>query len=613
MRGFVGDENLPSNYLVNGFNAGRGFGGSRDLSGIESVEVLKGPRAALFGRGEPGGTVNLVTKRPTFDTEGELKVSAGSFDTYRTDVDWMTSLSDTVAIRLVGFYEDADSFRDTIETVKQGFSPSLVWQISEQSQLIYELEYSHQEVPFDRGVLALDGELGHIPESRFLGEPGDGPLETDVLGHQIEFQHHFNDEWAALIGFNYRDTSLEGFSTEAELSGSRQLLSVDGETLTRQRRYRDYDASYQVIRAEINGDFEMNGLQHRVIIGVDADQFENDQVFLRARAPSLSTNPSLEQLQAINIFNPVYGQYPLPTPSPQTDRLETQESIGVFVQDQISLTDKVDLRLGARYDDYRQKLNNRASATKTKQSETRVSPQLGVVYAVSDSVSVYAAYGENFRPLSGSDVNGNGFDPNQSTSIEAGVKFAMNDGALVGTVSVFKVEQDNILVVDDPSAFTLAAVGEAQSQGVELDVKGELGSGLSVWASYAYVDAKTNNDFFDANFGRTVPAGTSLLNIPEQQASVQLLKQTQLAGRPLDIGGGLLYVGKRNGYFGVDFDLPSYTTARIFTAYQLTEAITLRADVNNVFDETYYTNSFSDLWVQPGTPRSVNVSAAFRF
>ncbi|MEI8669222.1 TonB-dependent receptor plug domain-containing protein [Pseudoalteromonas sp. B131b] len=95
LRGFVGDENLPSNYLVNGFNAGRGFGGSRDLSGIESVEVLKGPRAALFGRGEPGGTVNLVTKRPTFDTSGELKLSVGSFDTYRADVDYTTPLMTT--------------------------------------------------------------------------------------------------------------------------------------------------------------------------------------------------------------------------------------------------------------------------------------------------------------------------------------------------------------------------------------------------------------------------------------------------------------------------------------------------------------------------------------
>lgn len=596
LRGFVGDENLPSNYLVNGFNAGRGFGGARDLSGIESVEVLKGPRAALFGRGEPGGTVNLVTKRPTFDTDGELRLSVGSYDTYRMDLDYTTPLSDSVAIRLVGFYEDAESFRDTIETTKQGFSPSIAWRVSDKSQLIYELEYSHQEVPFDRGVIAIDGELGLIPESRFLGEPGDGPMEADVLGHQLEFQHDFNDNWSGLLGFNYRDTSLEGAATE---TGFGEV--IDGE-INRFRRTRDYDATYHVFRAEVTGDVELGGLKHRLIIGIDSDKFENDQVFLRVRGD-----------QFINVFDPVYGAYPLPEPGPNTDRVETQESVGLFVQDQISLTEKLDIRIGARYDDYEQELNNRRSGTIAEQNESRISPQFGVVYKVTEATSVYAAYGENFRPLSGTDADGNGFEPNQSTSIEAGIKFSLNDGALFGTIAVFQVEQDNILVVDDPEAFTSAAIGEAESRGFEIDLNGEIADGLNLWASYAYVDAETKNAFFDANFGFTVEAGSPLLNIPEQQLSLQLVKQTAVSGRPLEYGGGLLYVGERNGFFGVDFDLPSYTIARAFVTYDVTDDIQVRAELDNLFDETYYTNSFADVWIQPGTPRSLRVSATYNF
>ncbi|WP_166420299.1 TonB-dependent siderophore receptor [Pseudoalteromonas sp. Z1A8] len=596
LRGFVGDENLPSNYLVNGFNAGRGFGGSRDLSGIESVDVLKGPRAALFGRGEPGGTVNLVTKRPTFDTSGELKLSIGSFDTYRADVDYTTPLSDDVAIRLVGFYEDAKSFRDTIETTKQGFSPSITWNIDDNSQLIYELEYSDQKVPFDRGVLAIDGELGLIPESRFLGEPGDGPIEADVLGHQLEFVHDFNDNWSVLLGANYRDTSLEGFATETGFDGV-----VDGE-VNRFRRYRDYDATYQVYRAEVTGHLEIAGLEHRLIMGVDSDKFENDQVVLRVKGD-----------QFINVYNPEYGAYELPTPTDNTDKVEIQESLGVFIQDQISLTDKLDIRVGARFDDYEQTLNNRLSNTQSKQSESRISPQFGVVYEASEFVSVYAAYGENFRPLSGTDSNGDGFEPNQSTSSELGVKFTLNDGALFGTIAVFKVEQDNMLVVDDPTAFSFAAIGEAQSKGFEIDINGELTDSLDIWASYAYVDATIENSFFDANFGYTVEAGSSLLNIPEHQFSLQLVKSAELYGKAVKFGGGLVYVGSRNGFFGTDFELPSYTTARAFVDYDLTKSFGLRAEVDNLFDETYYTNSFADVWVQPGTPRSVRLSATYKF
>ncbi len=611
LRGFVGDENLPSNYLVNGFNAGRGFGGPRDLSGIESVDVLKGPRAALFGRGEPGGTVNLVTKRPTFKTAGEFRVSAGSFKTYRADADWTTPLSDAVAVRLVGFAEDAGSFRDTVDTRKHGISPSLAWRISPQSRLVYELELSHQEIPFDRGVLAVNGQLGRIPPSRFLGEPGDGPLKADVQGHQLEFQHDFSKDWSALLGFTTRKTSLEGFSTEAELAANRQRLLVDGQTLTRQRRFRDYDASYQVVRGEINGRFQLAGLQHRLIFGVDADRFENDQVFLRARAPTLASNPTLAQQQAINIFNPVYGSYTLPTPTPLTNRVETQQSVGVFVQDQINLSDRLQLRLGARFDDYEQTLENRATGLTSKQKEARTSPQLGVVFQAAETLSLYATYGQNFRPLSGVDARGNGFTPNQSTSVEAGAKFSL--GGIDGTLAVFQVEQKNILVVDDPSAFTLAAIGKARSQGFEVDLQGDLAEGLSLWASYAYVDAKTSNTFNDANFGVPVPAGTRLLNVPKHSLSLQLVQSMALAGRGLQFGGGLVHVGQRSGEFTNTFKLPAYTLARAFAAFDVTKSTTLRLDVDNLFDETYYTNSFSALWVQPGTPRSVRVSAAFKF
>jgi iron complex outermembrane receptor protein len=613
LRGFVGDENLPSNFLVNGFNAGRGFGGPRDLSGIESVEVLKGPRAALFGRGEPGGTVNLVTKRPTFKRAGEVKLTAGSFDTRRVDVDWTAPLTDTVAVRLVGFAEDAGSFRDTVETRKHGASPSVAWRLGAGSQLVYELEYSRQEIPFDRGVVAVNGELGRIPASRFLGEPGDGPLKADVQGHQLEFQHEFNRDWSALLGLTSRKTSLEGFSTEAELAANRQGLRLDGRTLTRQRRFRDYDATYQVLRAELNGRFRLAGLQHRLIVGADADRFENDQVFLRARAPTLTSGPTRVQQQAIDIFEPVYGAYPLPTPTPLTNRVETQQSVGVFVQDQIDLGARVQLRIGARFDEYEQTLENRASGLTQTQDTSRVSPQLGVVFRAAETLSLYATYGENFRPLSGTDRNNNGFEPNQSTAVEAGVKFSLASGAIDGNVALFRVEQRNILVADDASVGTFSAAGRATSQGLEADLQGDLAEGLSLWASYAYVDAKTRNSFFDANFGVSVPAGTRLLNVPKHTLSLQLVKSLVVAGQGLKLGGGLLHVGRRLGEFTSTFELPAYTVARAFVSADLGRAATLRLDVDNLFDEAYYTNSFSPLWVQPGTPRSARVSLAWRF
>ena len=598
IRGFVGDENLPSNYLVNGFNAGRGFGGARDLSGVESVEVLKGPRAALFGRGEPGGTVNLVTKRPTFETAAEVVVAAGSWNNYRTDFDYTTPVSDEVAIRIVGSYEDAESFRDTVETQKLGLGPSLAWRFGEQSQLVYEMEYSAQKTPFDRGVIAINDELGLIPESRFLGEPGYGPIETEVIGHQLEFQHDFNDDWSALVGFNYRDTSLEGLASENGFGSP----DADG-NFGRFSRNRDYDATYRVFRAEFSGSFDTGGLRHRIIAGMDVDEFENDQVAFRDRSTD----------QSINIFNPMYGNYPLSALAlaPQIDRVETQGAVGLYVQDQISITDKLDIRLGARFDDYEQELDNRRSNRSSEYAKTRVSPQFGVVYQATDALSLYAVYGENFRPLSGA-TDENGLDPNLSESTEAGVKFALNDGALAGTLAVFELKQSNIATFD--ADFNPTAIGAAGSKGFEFDLTGNLTDTLSMWLSYAYVDAETKNDYTDYISYNFIPAGSRLLNVAENQLSLQLDQQTQLAGKPLTLIGGLIHVDDRSGEFGdPSFELPGYTIARIAASYEVSDSLGLRVEANNLFDEEYYTNSYADVWVQPGTPRNFRVSAIYRF
>jgi iron complex outermembrane recepter protein len=591
-----------------------GFAGPRDMSGIESVEVLKGPRAALFGRGEPGGSVNLVTKRPQAGTAGEVNLSTARFDSRRGDLDWNQQVSDTVAYRVVGYAQDAGSFRSTVETSKShGLFPSLALQLGANTRLVYELEYSQQETPFDRGVVAVAGQLGAMPRSNFLGEPGDGPMEAEALGHQLELQHELSANWTLLAGYNQRDTSLKGFSTEPELTGARQALPRDGRTLTRQRRQRSYDADYRILRAELNGDIELGSLRHRLIIGADSDSFENDQVFRRARAPTLASNPSLAQLQAIDILTPVYGQYPLPTPTLLTDRFETQEADGLYIQDQISLSPQWELRIGGRFDRFEQDQLNRANNSRSKQADERFSPQLGLVFAASEQLSFYGVYGESFRALSGADFAGNNFDPNTSSSVEAGMKFQLNGGRLTGNLSVYSIEQDNILASDPVNAGFLVAAGEAESQGFEFDLGGELLPGLQAWFSYSYTDAAVGNDLLDPNFGLVVRGGDRMLNVPRHAMSAMLVKETTLGTRPVRFGGSVTHVGERLGEAATNFELPDYTLTRLFADYQLTAAFTLRAEIDNLFDETWYANSFSSLWVQPGTPRSYRFSANMRF
>ena len=610
IRGFAGDENLPSGYLVNGFNAGRGFGGPRDLSGIERIEILRGPNAALLGRGEPGGTINLITKKPEFEVEGAINASIGSFDTYRVDGDWTGPLNDVFAVRLNGYYENAGSFRDTLESTRYGVMPSALWRLGENTSLSYELERTRQEIPFDRGVVAINNRLGVVPVGRFLGEPGDGPLQADATGHQLQLQHEFSDDWSLLLGAGYRETDLEGSSTEAELAGSRQRLLTDGQTLSRQRRFRDYEATHTVFRGELSGRFSTGQFEHRILIGADKDTFENSQLFLRFR-PGSAAGQTPQTGNQINIFNPVYGQFPLPTPGPQTNRIDELGAWGFYVQDQVRLTDRLQVRLGARYDDFTNESLNRTTGARSSVSDDKVSPQIGIVFDATDALTLYAAYGQGFRQNSGADFAGRPFEPEESESAEIGARFDI--AGLQATLALFSMTKTNILTADPVNAGFSIAIGEARSQGVEVDLAGELPGGVNVWLSYAYVDAQAANDVLDVNFALTIRSGDRLINVPEHTLSLTASRGFELGGRDLELGGSLLYVGERLGETATTFELPSYTTLRLFGSYALTDALEIAAEVNNLADEEYYTNSFSRLWVAPGAPRNATVTLRYRF
>jgi len=630
VRGFAGDINLPSGFLVNGFNAGRGFGGPRDLVGIESVEVLKGPRSALYGRGEPGGTVNLVTKRPRFTKGGYIKGTVGSWDQYRLEGDFQTSLGadNEFAVRLSGFYEDAESFRETVETKKLGLFPSVTWNLTNNTSATYELEYSSQEIPFDRGVIFSE-EFGFSPRETFVGEPGDGPIDTEVVGHQLELLHNFDGNWSLLAGFGYRETSLEGNASETNFAG-RQTYFVDGQTISRFFRFRDFDSEYSVLRAELSGEFETGSLRHRLIVGGDYDEFDNSLFILRFRPGFFGEGTDIGTLDPaeylfVDAFDPVYGRYPIPTPGPNTDRNEVLTGTGVYLQDQISITDKFQIRIGARFDDFEQDLTNlRADPVSTvTTSDSRVSPQFGALYRVHSGVTIYGSYGEGFRQQTGSDFQGNQFEPNLTEATELGIK--MDVGQFSDTVAgslgvtLFEVEQSNFLVNDDrPEAvaagFFSFPAGTAESTGLELDANLAFTNGFNLWFSYAYTDAIFTNSNPDVDgFGGLIEAGDPLINTPEHQVSLQASKGFMVGSKPARLGGGVLYTGERNGWVAFDFTLPSYTAARLFGEIEPVEGVNLRLDVDNLFDETFYTNSFSDVWVEPGAPRRVRVSASYSF
>ncbi len=620
IRGFAGDENLPSGYLINGFSGGRGYSGNRDTSNIETIEVLKGPGSALYGRGEPGGTINVVTKKPQFEKDGYINASIGNYSTRRVEADYTNKLSDSVAFRINGAYKDAGSFRDTIETKKLDLTPSLLFVLSDKTSLNYELEILDQETPFDRGIVAIDLDPKVVDVETFYGEPQDGPIKIKATGHQFLLQHDLDSGWSVLGGLGYRKSSFEGLSSETELSGSRQILTRESiqetngvgpnEYVNRQRRGRDYDATDLSGRIELTGTFETGSTKHHFLAGMDAYDYELDVVQLRWRDDWPTST------YFVDLNNPVYGQAQDQVLGPNTDRLETQEAFGFYMQDQIDVSDQWKVLLGLRYDDFSQEVTNRKNdpATVSKSEETALSPRFGVTYEASDNVSVYASYAEGFRPNSGADASGNTFDPEESKSYELGMKISSMDGRLNTTIALFKMEKSNILTADPVNAGESAALGEAESEGLEIDITGELSDSVDMVFSYAYVDAGTSTDLYNFDWAVNLPAGSELVNVPENSANLMLTKQFNINGADASLGFTINYVDDRLGEtIDPTYRLPEYTLVNLFGSYQLNDQVKLTMNIDNLFDEKHYVSSYHKWWTTPGTPTSYVMGVTYAF
>jgi iron complex outermembrane receptor protein len=587
VRGFTGDPNYGSDFLVNGFSSSRGYNGLRDSANISSIEILKGPAAALYGRGEPGGVINITTRKPLFQPSYTLEQSLSSHDTWRSAADLTGPLSETVAYRLNAAYEKADSYRDTLSSRRHMLSPSLIWRLSDSTTLSYELEEFEQQAYFDRGVVAVKGVLGLIPNSRFLGEKADGPMTVKSTGHQLFVQHDFNSAWSLQSGLSYRSSEMVGFSTEAS------ALQADGRTLWRQRRYRDFSAQDWSGRIELLGKVGA----HHVLVGVDGYRFIDDRLQLRK-------SPNAAAPYAIDIHAPVYGGLQPTVLGPSINTREQQWQSAFYAQDQIDLGAQWKALVGVRRDAYRQAITNyNRSGLQNHQTLDTTSPRAGIVYQPDRQVSLYASAGKSFRPNSGIGINNESFPAETSRAYEAGVKFDTADGKISSTLALYSIRKENVLTLNPVDTNFSLAAGEVGSKGAELDVAGEIAPKLQLSFSYAYTYAKVLHD-------NVLAVGGKLANVPKQSANLMLVQQFGQAS----LGGGFNHVGERNGDVAVSstFKLPAYTTAKLVSSYSPTKKLRISLDIDNLFDKVYYPSSYQQTWVAPGEDRRVTLKVQYK-
>ena len=545
-RGFSSDPNIGPQIIRNGLSVNRGLSASRDMVNIESLEFLKGPMAALYGRGETGGLLNINTKKPSWESSSEINLRANSLERYRASFEHTAPINDQFAYRFAIAHEDNQSFRDHVSNSRWFLSPQLSWKLSDRTQLDLDTEFTHVKGLFDRGVSAYQKKIVMNPKT-YTGEPSDGDhLQTDNF-YQIRLTHQLNNDWNVKSAVSLKDSLLKGFSSEP------RRIQSDGRTLERQRRYRDNKSDDVLFQTEILGTIQQDWAKHEILLSAETGQMKYHQLQLRR-------NHSSDIPNTIDIYQPTYGKF-LPDLPLFIDTEDRQKYFAFNVQDQVFLNDQWSVLLGLRFDHVTQEFVNKIAMTSNQKDLQQTSPRFGLNYRLSDAWSVYANYGQSFAINSGMDRNNQTFDPEKGQSYEIGSKYQLNSQSLI-SVALFKMDKENVLTTDPMDSNFQITAGEVSSQGIELDLETQLNNQLSLRANYSYTDAQIEKD-------QMLTKGSRLSNVPKHSGSISTNYEWLLSDNSnVGIGATAVYVGKRSGHSTDNgFNLPEYTVLNLNAYY----------------------------------------------
>ncbi|HED6262173.1 TonB-dependent siderophore receptor [Enterobacter bugandensis] len=594
----------------------RGFGANRDGSimtnglrtvlprsfnaATERVEVLKGPASTLYGILDPGGLINVVTKRPEKIFGGSISATSSSFGGGTGQVDVTGPIEGTrLAYRLTGEYQDEDYWRNFGNERSTFIAPSLTWFGDDATVSVL---YSHRDykTPFDRGTIfdlntkkAVDVDRKTRFDEPFNVTDGQSDLA------QLNAEYRLNSQWTAKFDYSY--------SQDKYSDNQARVMAYDSKTGTLTRRVDATQSSTQRMhstRADLQGNVDIAGFYNEILTGVSYENYD----LLR------TDMMRCKNVKGFNIYNPVYGKLNECTTVSAADSDQTlkQESYSAYAQDALYLTDKWIAVAGLRYQYYTQYAGKgRPFNVNTDSRDEQWTPKLGLVYKLTPAVSLFANYSQTFMPQSSIASYIGDLPPETSNAYEVGAKFDLFDG-ITANIALFDIHKRNVLYTESVGGETIAkTAGRVRSQGVEVDLAGSLTENTNIIASYGYTDAKVLED--------PDYAGKPLPNVPRHTGSLFLTYDIHnaFAGNTLTLGGGGHGVSRRSATNGADYYLPGYFVADAFAAYKmkLQYPVTLQVNVKNLFDKTYYTSSIAtnNLGNQIGDPREVQFTVKMEF
>ncbi|WP_431167288.1 TonB-dependent siderophore receptor [Tenacibaculum halocynthiae] len=641
--------------IVNGMRTRQYYFLQPITSHLERVEVIKGPSSVTFSSSDPGGTVNMVTKKPLLEKRSEVSLATGSFGTIRATADFTGPLNEskTLLYRVNAAFQEADSFRDVVNNNAFLFSPSLSYVPNENTSFNVELIYNNAEGNLDRGQPifgAINGEydINSTPITMNVGASND-----HYKTKELTFMASFNKKITENFGFNaqYMKQTWDEDLAEHRIDGS--AVDINGTIIPTLARMR-YDKRQQFwetdnFSAYFNYDIKAGNITNKILIGYDASRWKRKigAGFNRARRyltvsggqanfnPSNAANFQQMVVKGVTMPVPAVPHFDLENPfngarntsaynlSELTIPANLNSSDGIYIQNQFKIG-KFSALVNLRYEWFSDIFNYKADEKEFKTNA--FVPRIGLTYEITDNISAYGTYLEGFQPHTNTvslsptaegffwAASPSRFDPLESSLTEIGAKGEFLNGRIFANIALFDITQKNILLGNTYDLDNLTTRGKQRSKGFEFDVSGYITSNFQLTASYGYTDAKIVEDAIPEFIGARIGGA------PKHNANFwgrYDFNNETLKG--IGIGFGAQYVDERYTWYNPTYAinrvlLPDYTVFDAAVYYKPNNtSLQLTLKVNNLFNNTYWLGGLNPSRLGPGAPRNFMLNATYKF
>ena len=613
-------ETVLANPIIRGFEAEIyvdgliGYGDTAvidpsSLVGVERIEVAKGPTSVLFGGGTGapvGGLINVVTKTPQAEAFARIGVRAGSFSTVAPNVDVNMPLGERAGFRVAAEYHASDDYIDDVEIERITVNPSFGLELTEDTDFLLRAGYNRIEQLEYAGLPAQVANLPGVDRFQFGGAPDAPETVIENLSIHGTLTHAFTDRIKGSLQVRRFENSFDEFSTTPVLS----VFAVEGTSATLINGQLPVDTNQWTIDASATAEFSTGVVDHVLLAGVTYD------------------DTNYQAASGFGLFTPI-GDYDYLTQTPRLSFGEAPplvtflesdyETVAGYLQNQVSIGERVNLLIGGRYSRYA--LTEVEGGQGTDETFTRFDPRVGASIEVANGVSLFAGWSTGSR-LSLFFAGEDGAPPKLETSqsLEGGVKFAVERIGLSGTLAGYRIIRENVPTPDPTTFVTSIQTGEQRSVGAEVDLIWEPTRSLSILLSAAYADAEITDD-------TELPAGTRLPRVPETSgrlAARYRFDEAVFGGalNGLGVGAGLswsqeaalAFPNPEDPRFPDVFDSDAFLVADAQASYAF-DRFRIGVTVQNLFDEEYFIpyQYFSQEVVRPSQPRSafVTLSATF--